>query len=155
MVRMCNPKKHYQTIWIKNRKVTLPQTHDTLSMVLRALTRSIGVICLSQYLQHLIWTVWLMLKNHKHLIPFIIVTGSLNQPHPTLQILRHTGLPPGQLHANKRDNWPVSCAGNTTYSNSRAVRFKGWLLYSPDLAVFYEKSFLQKKILIFFKKIVT
>jgi hypothetical protein len=39
-----------------------------------------------------------------------------------LQILRHTGLPPGQLHANNRDNQPVGFAGNTNYSNCRAVR---------------------------------
>jgi len=88
---------------------------------LRRLTRSVVVICLSQYLQHLIWTVKEMLKNHKHLIPFIIITRSRNQPHPTLQILRHTGLLPGQLHANKLDNQPDSCAGNTNYSNCRAV----------------------------------
>jgi hypothetical protein len=37
--------------------VTTPQSHDTVAIVLQALTRSIGVICLSQYLQHLIWTV--------------------------------------------------------------------------------------------------
>jgi hypothetical protein len=52
---------------------------------------------------------------------FIIVTRSRNQPHPTLQILRHTGLPPGQLPLNKLDNGPVGCAGNTNYSNCRAV----------------------------------
>jgi len=37
------------------------------------------------------------LKEYKHLIPFIIVTRSLSQPHPTLQILRHTSLLPGQF----------------------------------------------------------
>jgi len=64
-------------------------------MVQHVLTRSVGVICLSQYLQTLIWTVKYMLKNHKHLIPFVIVTRYLNQPHPTLQILRHTRWPTG------------------------------------------------------------
>jgi hypothetical protein len=54
-----------------------------------------------------------MLKNHIHLMPFIIVTRSLSLPHTTLQILRHTGLPPGQFPANKMDKWPDGCAGNT------------------------------------------
>jgi hypothetical protein len=62
-----------------------------------------------------------MLKNHKHLMPFIIVTRSLGQPHPTLQILRHTGLPPGQLPARKLDSRPDGCAGNTNSLNCRAV----------------------------------
>jgi hypothetical protein len=38
-----------------------------------------------------------MLRNHKHLKPFIIVTRSLSQPHPTLQILRHTQRPTGTI----------------------------------------------------------
>ena len=66
-------------------------------MVQHVLTLSVGVICLSQYLQTLIWTVKYMLKNHKHLIPFVIVTRYLNQPHPTLQILRHTCLATGTV----------------------------------------------------------
>jgi hypothetical protein len=49
--------KQYQSICKKNSRVTTPPSHDTVAIVLRALTRSVGVICLSQYLQHLIWTV--------------------------------------------------------------------------------------------------
>ena len=51
-------KKHYQTICREKSKVTTPQSHDKVAMGQQLLTRSIGVICLSQYLQHLIWTVW-------------------------------------------------------------------------------------------------
>jgi hypothetical protein len=35
--------------------------------------------------------------------------------------LRHTSLLPGQFPANKRDNRPVSCAGNANSLNCRAV----------------------------------
>src|SRR5659263_66611 len=82
---------------IKNRKVTLPRSHDTVSMVLHALTRSVGVICSSRYLQHLTLTGYQMLKLYKHLITNFIVTRSQNQPHPTLQIPRHTRRPTGTI----------------------------------------------------------
>jgi hypothetical protein len=48
-------------------------------------------------LQHLIWTSDILLKTYIHLITFIIVTRSHKQPHPTLQIPRHTRLAPGQF----------------------------------------------------------
>ena len=54
-----------------------------------------------------------MLKNHKHLKPFIIVTRSLSQPHPTLQILRHTSLLPGQAQGR--------LAALVTQTNTNAV----------------------------------
>ena len=59
---------HYQSICKKNRKVTTPQTHDTASMMQHALTRSVGVICLSRYLQHLTLTGSQMLKHYNYLI---------------------------------------------------------------------------------------
>jgi len=85
------------------------------------LTRSVVVICSSRYLQHPTLTSDIMRKHYNHLIPNFIVTRSLGQPHPTLQILRRTSLLPGQFPANKRDSRPVSCAGNTNYHNCRAV----------------------------------
>jgi hypothetical protein len=72
-------------------------------------------------LQHLTWTGYQALKFYNYLTPFIIETRSLGQPHPTLQILRHTGLPPGQLHARKLDNRPDGYAGNANSLNCRAV----------------------------------
>ena len=61
------------------------------------LTRSVVVICLSRYLQNLIWTVNQTWITCNHLITFVIVTRYLNQPHTTAQIPRHTGLLPGQF----------------------------------------------------------
>jgi hypothetical protein len=88
------------------------------------ITRSVGVSYLSQYLQHLIWTSDISLKECKHLIPFIIVTQYLNQPHPTLQILRHTRLAIPGLFPCKKTGSPAGWAspGNVTSLNCRAVR---------------------------------
>jgi len=60
------------------------------------LTRSVGVINLSWYLQNLTLTGDIPLKTYNNLKPFIIVTRYLNQPHATAQIPRHTWLVPGQ-----------------------------------------------------------
>ena len=63
-----------------------------------------------------------MLKTHNLLMPFVFVTRYLNQPHATAQIPRHTGLLPGQFHRPIGTiDRPVSCAGNKTYHNCRAV----------------------------------
>ena len=86
------------------------------------LTRSVGVICLSRYLQHLTMTGYKTLKNHIHLITFIIVTRSLNQPHPTLQIPRHTRRPTGTLPYSTTgtiNRWIAP--GNANSLNCRAV----------------------------------
>ena len=93
----------------------------TLIGTKQTLTRSVVVICSSRYLQHPTLTSDIMRKHYNHLIPNFIVTRSLGQPHPTLQILRRTSLLPGQFPANKRDSRPVSCAGNTNYHNCRTV----------------------------------
>ena len=62
------------------------------------------------------------LKEYKHLIPFIIVTRSLSQPHPTLQILRHTCLATGTISRLKnQDIWPDTASGNVYLLYCRAV----------------------------------
>jgi hypothetical protein len=48
--------------------------------------------------------------------------------------LRHTGLPPGQFPANKRDKNPAGCASNANYLNCRAVGFND-LLAAPMIPV--------------------
>jgi hypothetical protein len=123
MVNICRHYKTLPTHLQKKSQVTLPSSHDTVAIGQKLLTRSIGVICLSQYLQHLLWTRDILHLHFNHPKPFIIVTRSLSQPHTTLQILRHTSLLPGQFPANKRDSRPVSCAGNANSLNCRAVRF--------------------------------
>jgi hypothetical protein len=55
--------KPYQSICKENPKVTNPQSHDTVSMMQHVLTRSVGVICLSRYLQHLTLTGYKRLNN--------------------------------------------------------------------------------------------
>ena len=97
---------HCQAICIKNPRVTTPQSHDTLAIVLQALTRSVVVINLSRYLQPLILTGYQKLKHYKHLITNIIVTRFLNQPHATLQIPHHTRRPTGTA--------PYSIPGQST-----------------------------------------
>ena len=49
---------HYQAICEENPKVTTPLSNDTVAMGQQLLTRSVVVIYLSWYLQHLIWTIW-------------------------------------------------------------------------------------------------
>ena len=53
------------------------------------------VINLSRYLQTLTLTGYQKLKHYNYLIPNIIRTRYLNQPHATLQIPRHTRRPTG------------------------------------------------------------
>jgi len=112
----------FQSKCFKISPVTLPAYHDTVAMVLHALTRSVGVSYLSQYLQHLLWTSDILHLRFNHSKPFVIVTRYLSQPHPTLQILRHTRLATG---TNPRPigtiDRPVASPGNVTYLNCRAV----------------------------------
>jgi len=113
---------HCQSICNKNSQVTLPAYHDTVAIVLHALTRSVGVSYLSHYLRALTLTSDILLKHYNHLITFIILTRSLSQPHPTWQITRHTRLATG---TNPRPigtiDRPVASPGNVTYLNCRAV----------------------------------
>ena len=92
------------------------------SFPLLSLTRSVGVSYLSQYLQHPTLTGDIPLKYFNHLRTFIITKPAHIQLRPTLQILRHTrlatGTNPRPIGTNDR---PVSCAGNKTYHNCRAV----------------------------------
>ena len=81
----------------KTNRGTIPSSHDTWPIAKHVLTRSVVVINLSRYLQHLIWTSDILLKSFNHLITFIILTRSHKQPHPTLQIMRHTSFLPGQF----------------------------------------------------------
>ncbi len=88
------------------------------------ITRSVGVICLSRYLQHLTLTGYQTLKHYNHLIPNIIVTRSLSQPHPTLQIPRHTRRPTGTIPCSQpgqSTGWIAPGSANSL--NCRAVRF--------------------------------
>src|SRR5659263_658596 len=78
---------------------------------------------------NLTWTGYQMFKHYNHLITNIIVTRSLNQPHPTWQIPSLTGLPPGYLHARNRDNQPDGCVGNAYSLNCRAVSCKTLCAY--------------------------
>ena len=116
---------HCQSICNKNSQVTLPAYHDTVAIVLHALTRSVGVSYLSHYLRALTLTSDILLKHYNHLITFIILTRSLSQPHPTWQITRHTRLATG---TNPRPigtiDRPVASPGNVTYLNCRAVMCK-------------------------------
>jgi len=112
----------YQSICIKNRKVTTPQSHDTVAIVLQALTRSVVVINLLRYLQTLTLTGYQKLKHYKHLITNIIVTRYLNQPHATLQIPRHTSAAhrdKSMLTTGTINRWIAP--GNVYYHNCRAV----------------------------------
>ena len=81
----------------RTNRGTIPSSHDTWPIAKHVLTRSIWLRNLSRYLQHLIWTSDILLKTYIHLITFIIVKRTLKQPHPTLQIPRHTRLAPGQF----------------------------------------------------------
>ena len=104
-----------QSICNKNSQVTLPAYHDTVAIVLHALTRSVGVSYLSQYLQHLLWTGDILLKYFNHLITFIITKPAHIQLRPTLQILRHTRLATGTFSWLKnRDTGRVAEPGNVT-----------------------------------------
>ena len=86
------------------------------------ITRSVGVSYLSRYLQVLTLTDDITLKHYKHLKPFIIVTRYLSQPHPTLQITRHTRLATGtNSWLKNRDAGRIASPGNVIYLNCRAV----------------------------------
>ena len=121
----------FQSKCFKISQVTLTAYHDTVAMVLHALTRSVGVSYLSQYLQHPTLTGDIPLKYFNHLITFVIVKPAHIQLRPTLQILRHTRLATG---TNPRPigtiDRPVASPGNVTYLNCRAVMLKPcqWLL---------------------------
>jgi hypothetical protein len=58
MVKICNPTETLPIHLQKELSGDNSASHDTVAILLHVLTRSIGVICLSQYLQHLIWTDW-------------------------------------------------------------------------------------------------
>ena len=82
---------------------------------LLTLTRSVKTSYLSQYLQSLLWTSDILRKTFKHLITFIILTRSHNQPHATLQILRHTRLATGtNSWLKNRDTGRIASPGNVT-----------------------------------------
>jgi hypothetical protein len=122
MVRICSPNETLSIHLHKESSGDNSATHDTVSMMQHVLTRSVGVICLSRYLQHLTLTGYKKLKHYKHLITCIIVTRSQNQPHPTLQIPRHTRRPTGTLSlltTGTINRW--SAPGNANSLNCRTV----------------------------------
>jgi len=87
--------------------------HHLFSLL--TLTRSVKISYLSQYLQTLTLTSDILQKHYNHLIPFIILTRSHKQPHPTWQILRHTRLATGTIpRLKKRDTGRIAAPGNVT-----------------------------------------
>ena len=105
--------------------MTPPSSHDKVAIGQPVLTRSVVVSYLSWYLQHPTLTSDIVLKYFNHLKPFIIVTRYLGQPHPTLQIPRHTCLATGTnpLPTNGTVG-RIASPGNVTYYNCRAVSGK-------------------------------
>ena len=63
MANICDTDETVSIHLQKKTKVTNPQSHDTVSMMQHVLTRSVGVICLSRYLQHLTVTGYKRLNN--------------------------------------------------------------------------------------------
>ena len=87
----------FQSKCVNISQVILTAYHDRVAIWLHTLTRSVVVSYLSQYLQHLLRTSDILNYRFNHSKPFVIVTRYLSQPHPTLQIPRHTCLAPGQF----------------------------------------------------------
>src|SRR5659263_705482 len=97
--------KPNQSICKKNSRVTTPQSHDTVSMMQQLLTRSVGVICLSRYLQHLTLTGYKTLIQPNYLT-FIIYRDRKTSRTLLCKYRAIPGGPPGQLHTHNRDNQP-------------------------------------------------
>src|SRR5659263_720019 len=112
---------HYQAICKKNPRVTTPQSHDTVSIALHLITRSVGVICLSRYLQHLTLTGYKTLKQPNYLYTFVIYRD--RKTSRTL-LCKYRAIPAchrDSFLARNRDNQPDGCAGNAYSLNCRAV----------------------------------
>src|SRR5659263_750132 len=90
---------HYQAICKKNPRVTTPQSHDTVSIALHLITRSVGVICLSRYLQHLTLTGYKTLKQPNYLYTFVIYRDRNTSRTLLCKYSAIPGGPPGQLRA--------------------------------------------------------
>ena len=88
------------------------------------LTRSIGVICLSRYLQNLTVTVYQTLKQPNYLYTLVLYrdrrTSRTRQRKYCAILACHRDI----LTAHKRDKNPAGCASNANSLNCRAVMLK-------------------------------
>ena len=64
MGKTYNPNDTLPSHLHKSHSRTTPRSNDTWSMMQHALTRSVGVICLSRYLQHLTLTGYKIIKPY-------------------------------------------------------------------------------------------